>query len=104
MLLTLIRGTTPTLDFVLDDNIEDLNLDVLYMTFKQQDRVIIEKGINDVTISENIIKIELTQDETLSFRKNQEVRIQARMRTGNKAYATSKITISVDDTLKEGVI
>ena len=60
------RGTTPSITFnmgvPLDNALE------LYITFKQLNTLIIEKGIDDIVIvDQDTVRINLTEEESLLF-------------------------------------
>ena len=100
----MFRGTTPTLNFKFKYNLEELNIIALYYTFKQNDTVVFEKSLSDITITNNIISISLTQEETLKISADSIVKIQGRFLIDNKAYATNVIQVKASDILKDGVI
>ena len=98
------RGTTPTFALSLEGIDYDM-LDTVYVTFKQDNRVITKTG-DDVELDKDnqIINVSLTQSETLSFRQGY-VFIQLRAVTkGGNAVATDIVRINADGILKEGVI
>lgn len=97
------RGTTPTHTFTPD--IDLTGVAVLYVTYKQDSRTIVEKNINDVTIAENKIQVTLTQAETLSFSEARPVEIQIRLKfSDGAAMASNIIRAPADRILKDGEI
>lgn len=100
---TLIRGTTPTMEFELpfDTNI----ISQLYVTITQCNKIIIDKDIESCFLDGNFIKCRLTQEDTLALSAKREVEIQIRVLTNaGDALASIPITESVTKILKEGVI
>ena len=61
--MTIIRGTTPTLTFELDNDLETAK--TVYITFLTGDK---EIDITDAEINENVATISLTQAQTLMLR------------------------------------
>lgn len=99
----MIRGTTPKLCFKLpfDTNI----LKECFITFNQNNKIILEKTLKDCLKKSNSLYINLTQEETLSFATNNNIKIQLRAKTidGN-VIASNIIIVSAGEILKEGVI
>lgn len=62
--MEIIRGTTPTLIFCFD-TIRAENLATAILLIKQKNRTVIEKELNDGTVSDGQISFTLTQEETL---------------------------------------
>ena len=95
------RGTTPT-------NIFKVNIDLrgatVFVSYSQRDKVIIEKTGSDLTITENTIEHQLTQEETLLLRPGT-VKIQIRyVKEDGTADASNIISTTSEDILKDGVI
>ena len=96
------RGTTPTNTFTVDVDLRQAT--ALYVTYKQNSRVILEKTLEDATITETSVAVTLTQEETLAFSKGTvSIQIRAKFADG-AAIASNIITSSVDQILKDGVI
>lgn len=97
------RGTTPTHEFVVD--VDMTSATAIYITYKQRDKVILEKNIDDITVTDTKLMVTLTQEETLMFNINNivEIQIRAKMDTGG-AIASNIIKTSAQRILKEGVI
>ena len=97
------RGTTPTNTF--RTNQVDLSTaDVIYITYKQMGKVIVEKTKADCTFGENSVSVTLTQDETLRFSVHDvQVQIRARFADG-RAIASNILQTPAKAILKEGVI
>ena len=95
------RGTTPTITITTD--IDLTGASNLFVTFKQGDRVVFEKTLADVTVSEKQVVCTLTQENTLSL-KDGFVRFQIRATLGDSKVASNIMTTSADEILKGGVI
>lgn len=99
----MIRGTTPTLQFVLP--FETINIKKLFITFSQDNKEVFTLDESRCSLSNELVTVTLTQQETLMFTSNQTVRIQLRVLTvDDSALASSIITTSVQKILKEGEI
>lgn len=103
------RGTTPSLDFIVpwDSPIDQLT--DLYVTFNQEGKTVMEftKESDEVEfiISENTIRVNLTQADTLKLNADYKVQIQLRAKSfDGTALATPIVKKDVDRILKEGVI
>ena len=97
------RGTTPKHTFTTD--IDLTGAEVMYITYKQGDTVIMEKAIEDVTIASDNVEIALTQEETLAFAEYSRVSIQIRVRfPDGQAIASNIMETTAEKILKEGVI
>ena len=124
----IIRGTTPYHNFILPILSEDIK-DV-YVTYLQNGQVVIDKGIDDVTITDFVdlyenasmeelseeeqsscqLTFHLAQEDTLAFqfypaaRKNIAI-IQIRLlTTDDEAYASEPIRERIFGVLHDGVI
>lgn len=100
------RGTTPTISFKYNSitSFDNLNITAFYITFVQNNEIILEKELSDLTINGNIVSITLTQEETLLFKENDIILIQSRIKIDDKAIATKIIRTNAQVILKEGVI
>lgn len=98
------RGTTPTLSFNFDFNLEELDITELYISFMQQSYVVLEKNLEDLVINKNKVTLQLTQKETLAMNPANVIYIQARIKIGDNVFATNVIKTTVGETLKEEVI
>ena len=96
------RGTTPTNTFTVDT---DLTAAVaVYVTYKQGNQVLVEKNIDDLTITSTKVEVTLTQEDTLAFAQGS-AQIQIRAKFGDGAAIASNIIVApVDQILKDGVI
>ena len=99
----MIRGTTPTLKFTLPFDVEQLT--TAWLTFSQNNQVVINKTLSDCTYSGKVITLVLTQTDTLALDSKYRVEIQIRGKTTDgKAIASAVFTDSVDRILKDGEI
>ncbi len=96
------RGATPLHTFTVD---EDCRLaEVIYITYVQHGRVVVEKTINDITVEEDTITVQLSQEDTLRFDES-ETRIQIRARfPGGRAIKSEVMLTEGDELLKTEVI
>lgn len=83
------RGTTPTHIFTLPFNVEDLQ--IVEVTYEQLGQIILQKSKSDCTLEGKIIKLELTQKESLQFQPAQPVSIQLRVKTKEGKVLASEI-------------
>lgn len=89
---------------VFDTN-EDMRNNEVHLTYKQNRNIILDKTNKDLEITENGIVAALTQKETLRFCTNKPVEIQLRYKTPTGySSASNKVTVTVDEILKGGVI
>lgn len=97
------RGTTPTNTFKVDADLSEAS--VLFITYSQQGKTIIEKTLEDATITPEDITVNLTQAETLEFNSGIPVKIQIRAGFEDGSRIASNImTTDVSAILKDGVI
>ena len=99
-----MRGTTPELTFNLP--FDTSNIKKLYVTIEDKNQNnILEKTEADCTFSGSVVKLELSQDETLLFEERTRIRAQIRVLTKEgKALKSKVLTIYIDELLKDGVI
>lgn len=96
------RGTTQKLTFTMP---EEISIGVLYITFKQGNKIVLEKTLDDVEVSGRTIVLPLTQDDTLRFDAPHAVYVQLRIRdTLGNAIASEIIRTDAEAILKDGVI
>ena len=124
----IMRGTTPYHSFILPIKAEEI--DKIYLTYLQNDKVILDKTNEDVTITDIVdlyenasmeelteeelnscqVVLHMSQEDTLAFKfypaaeKNIAV-IQVRLlTTDGEAYASDPVTERIMGVLKDGVI
>ena len=80
-------------------------MEVLFITYAQDGKTILEKNIADVTYDGEKITVPFTQDDTLAFQtaKHVEIQIRARFPDGS-AVASNILKVPVERILKEGEI
>ena len=95
------RGSTPTNIFCVN---VDLRGAMVYITYKQNGEIIVEKSGDDIAIEETYVSTKLTQEETLRF-KDGVVRIQIRyVRESGQADASNILETRAEEILKDGEI
>lgn len=96
------RGTTPIHIFRTD--VDLTNASVLFITYKQNGKIILEKSIDEVTIQKEVVTVYLSQKETLLFNEGT-VTIQIRAKFPDEStIASNLIRTSAYEILKEGEI
>lgn len=96
------RGTTPINIFRTD--VDLTNASVLFITYKQNGKVVLEKTIDDVSIHGEMVEVRLSQRETLLFSEGI-VTIQIRAKfQDSSVIASSLIRTNAREILKEGEI
>lgn len=97
------KGTTPT--HIFNTNVDLTAAVVLYITYKQGGRVVIEKNIDDCEVTTETITVKLTQEETLKLNDTQAVEMQIRARfSDGTAVASNIMTAEAGRILKGGEI
>ncbi|HER9786943.1 TPA: hypothetical protein VM666_000218 [Streptococcus pyogenes] len=96
------RGTTPINIFRTD--VDLTNASVLFITYKQNGKVVLEKTIDDVSIHGEMVEVRLSQRETLLFSEGiVTIQIRAKFQDGS-VIASSLIRTNAREILKEGEI
>lgn len=96
------RGTTPTNTF--NTAIDLTGAEVIYITYDQNERTVIEKNKSDMTVTEHSIEVKLTQEETLRLREDRvEIQISARFPDGTVVRSNIMRT-TAEKVLKEEAI
>lgn len=99
----MIRGTTPTHNFRLPFSAEMVSK--FKVIYAQDDSVILTKENETCECDGNVIKVRLTQEETLKFDCKKAVQIQIRVLTlGGDALASNIKLVDVDKCLESEVI
>ena len=97
------RGTTPVHTFHVSLDLTDA--EVIYITYKQGSKTLIEKEKGDLEITAETLAFKLTQEETLALKSSQSVEVQIRARFPDGTAVDSNIMQSpVGRILKDGVI
>lgn len=99
----MFRWTTPVVEISTDISLVDA--DVIWLTFAQNDTVLVNKEKPDMTVTAEGISVTLTQQETALFDPYVNLDMQIRAKFGNfPAIACDIMSASVKDVLKEGEI
>ena len=99
----MIRGTTPTLEFVIP--FDTGQLAEAFVTLSQNEVIIIDKALTECNCSENKLSVRLTQEETLKLQCDCTTEIQIRAKTlEGEAIASQIIKVNTERILKDGVI
>ena len=97
------RGTTPTNIFTSELDLS--TADVVYISYKQLGKVLVEKTKSDITFGDGTMSVTLTQEDTLKFSEDKEVYVQIRARfIDGRAVASNIIQTPAQAILKDGVI
>lgn len=96
-----IPGTTPTHIFKIKSNLDITSIKKLLVVYAQDEKVLFEKTENDCEITENEIKVRLSQEETLLFDFEKFVEIQLQILThGNDSLKSRVIKFTVGECLR----
>lgn len=101
----MIRGTTPTLVFHVQENVKVLEMKQIWVTLKAS-QTEMTFDIDDLILNgdDNTITIHMTQEDTLSFRGGP-IKMQIRVLTKNdKAMASKIMSTDLSGILRDGVI
>ena len=101
------KGCTATNTFTVPFSADEV--DVLFITYQQNNKTVIEKTIDNVTFStedeQNILSVFLSQEDTINLQSNARIKIQIRARLKNSSVVKSNIIYTTtDEILKKGVI
>jgi hypothetical protein len=103
MIGKMIRGTTPTLEFVIPFDTGQLS--EAFVTLSQNGAVVLDKPLSECKCSGNKLSVKLTQEDTLKLQCDCITEIQIRAKTMyGEALASTIIRERTDRILKEGVI
>lgn len=99
----MIRGTTPRLEFTLPFDVSQIEKS--YITFMQDNMIVLDKTFDDCEAVENMLIVNLTQEETLKLKAGKVVEMQIRVRTiSGDALASNIIRVNAERILRDGVI
>ena len=96
------RGTTPTHYF--KTNIDATMFDKLNIAYAQGGVIVVEKTLEDCTITKDMITVKLSEADTLKFDSSMQVEIQVRAGIGDERLVSKVITRTVNRILKEGAL
>lgn len=101
--MSIQRGSTPV--HIFQTSVDLREAEVIYITYQQAGRTIIEKDKSDCQVSEDKIEVTLSQEETLQLKHSYGVSIQVRARFNDgTAIVSNIIHTDVGTLLKNGVI
>lgn len=100
----MIRGTTPTLEFIVPFDTDLLKN--AYITLSQNNKVVINKQLNDCEIDIRKLSVKLSQEETLqlSSRYRAEIQVKVKFKDSEDVFASNIIYTDIDKILNEEVI
>ena len=99
----MIRGTTPTLEFIIP--FDTGQLAEAFVTLSQNGVVVIDKALEECNCGGNKLSVRLTQEETLKLQCDCITEIQVRARTlEGEAIASNINRVQTGRILKDGVI
>ncbi len=100
----MIRGTTPTHTFEVPQ-IDTSYIKELRITYVQSCNTVLEKDESDVTMGDHLIKLTLTQEETLRFNDKLYVGVQLKVLMDDGSVLASQIMrFNVGKILNEEVL
>ena len=102
---SMIRGTTPTLEFTLP--FDTSLIAEMYVTIAQGKKTVLEKTLSDCSCSGTSVSLALTQEDTLRLQQQPHSRAEMQIRvrtTAGEALASDIMRVYVGRILKEGVI
>lgn len=105
-MLSIRRGTTPTITINIAEDIDLAAIDAAYVSIQQDGEDVLDKGTSSLVIdpSSHTIAVDLSQAETLSLTEGTGI-IQLRIRLENQeAYVSAAQMILVLDVIRDGVI
>ncbi len=107
------RATTPQHIFVFEDD-PRVAYNQILITYAQDDRIVLEKGKDDLVVTEGEgcdgatvyeAALRLTQEEANLFNSKSAVKVQIRAKTYmNEVIASERMTVSVHDVLNDEVM
>lgn len=99
----MIKYTTPT--HIFNVNVDLTSAEVIYLTYKQNNNIVVEKTKEDLTITPTQVTVTLTQEDTGGFIMGTPVEIQFRAKFyDTTAIASNIMKTTVERVLKDGVI
>lgn len=102
----MIRGTTPTIQIQLPDDVPIADLDAAVFSFAQRDTEIIKKTLDEMmrNAEDNTLIVELSQQETLRFTDNVMVDMQLKIKRQGNIDVTDIVRMPVDTVINKEVI
>lgn len=105
--MQLIRGTTPTIELNIQQDIDLTMVANVWIYLSQQNKVKVDKGLDDVQINteQHKITLILSQDDTLALKADTDTLFQIRLLLSNgTALASLASKVVVKQVYKQGVI
>ena len=104
--MQLTRGTTPTIGLNIKDELDLSLVTEVWVYFSQQNKVKIDKTIDDVTIDteNNKITLTLTQEDTLGLKSGDAIFQMRMLLQDGTALASKDSKVTVNEVYKGGVI
>ena len=98
------QGSTPT--FTIRTDVDLTGASALFITFEQSGRIVLEKTLEDCTISSDKIVVQLSQEETFLFKETitSAVKVQIRAAVGDTRYTSNEMNLKVSRAIKKGEI
>jgi hypothetical protein len=101
--MNLIRGTTPIFELPLD--FDPTLIEVLFITFVQNGKIVFEKSLAECEVMSESIEVKLSQEDTLRFKAGSILTVQARAKLKDgTAMASDRMNVDVHIVDKDGVI
>ena len=101
--MSITRGATITNEFTVPVDLTTAK--VLYITYQQSGKTVLEKELEDCTITSDKVTVEFSQEDSLVFRENKPIKIQIRAKLlDDSALVSCVIETTASELLKEGVI
>lgn len=103
----MVRGTTAINTFEITDGTDLNGASVIYVTYDQGGKVVIDKSTEDgsVVVEDGTIMVSLGQNDTLALNSSMPVRIQIRVKYDSGSVIASEIIrAEVMEILKDGEI
>lgn len=100
----IVTGATPKHTFKINADLRDA--EEIWITYKQGRHIRLNKSLSDgIEVTENSISVNLSQEDTLLFSQEQDVKIQIRARlSGGEAIASTIIHTTASECLRPEVI
>ena len=100
---TIFQGSTPTNEFTMPFPAEAI--EKVIISYEQNDTVVLEKHTEDITISDYLLAVKLTQEETLKFEEDKLVAIQIKVKTTDgEVIPSEKIYDHIADVINKELI
>ncbi len=99
----MIRGSTPTHIFRLPFDVSSIKK--IWITYKQLGRIVLEKNETEVQMNGNVVQFVLTQEESLRFKEDRDVKFQIKVLTTTGLVPISQVKhLSVEEVLNPEIM